>query len=124
MHAKALLGAVAVALAVSFSSPSPAQTVVSEDFTGTTTNNNWYFFNGACLTASSATASTSPGTIPGCTAIKSTYYNEVLVGGANGTNSTTAETLPDTSGNGALRFTNGYPGGYHQNGAIVSSTQF
>ncbi|MDB6107651.1 MAG: hypothetical protein JWO52_7650 [Gammaproteobacteria bacterium] len=124
MHAKALLGAVAVALAVSFSSPSPAQTVVSEDFTGTTTNNNWYFFNGACLTASSATASTSPGTIPGCTAIKSTYYNEVLVGGANGTNSTTAETLPDTSGNGALRFTNGYPGGYHQNGAIVSSTPF
>ncbi|MDB6089134.1 MAG: putative type-4 fimbrial biosis protein precursor [Gammaproteobacteria bacterium] len=125
MHARALLGAVVVAIAVSFSPASPAQSVVSENFTGATTNNDWYFFNGACLTASSAAVSTNPGTIPGCTAIKSTYYNnEVLVGGANGVSSTSTETLPDTSGNGALRFTNGYPGGYHQNGAIVSNVPF
>jgi len=32
--------------------------------------------------------------------------------------------LPDPSGNGALRFTNGRPGGYGQNGAIVSNFTF
>ena len=79
---------------------------VEEDFTGTTTQNPWYFFNGACLTASTAstTAAPGPGTPPGCTA--DTYYNENLVGGYNGTSGTT-QTLPDPVGDGALRFTNG-----------------
>jgi type IV pilus assembly protein PilY1 len=97
------------------------QTAISEDFTGASTTNPWYFFNGACLTASSAAgvepSGGSGGQIPGCTKIKSSYYNETLVGGYNGT-------FPDPVGNGALRFTNGRPGGYHQNGGIVSTTPF
>ena len=103
---------------------------VEEDFTGTTTQNPWYFFNGACLTASTAstTAAPGPGTPPGCTA--DTYYNENLVGGYNGTTGTT-QTLPDPVGDGALRFTNGClydgncnNGGKAQNGAIVSADTF
>ena len=119
----------------------PAQTTVSEDFTGTTTTNSWYFFNGACLTAGTA-AGVEPsggtgGQLPGCTAIGiggsgSLYYNENLVGGYNGV-SGTAQTLPDPVGHGALRFTNGNlagngaagsAGGLHQNGGIVSATPF
>ena len=111
----ALLSALAAPLAA------PAQTPVSEDFTGATTNNGWYYFNGACLTAGRASGAeptgNSGGQIPGCTAIQSSYYNETLVGGYNGT-------FPDPSGSGALRFTNGYPGGYHQNGGILSTAPF
>jgi len=98
-----------------------AQAAISEDFTGASTTNSWYFFNGACLTAGSATgvepSGGSAGRMPGCTSIKSSYYNENLVGGYNGT-------FPDPVGSGALRFTNGRPGGYQQNGAIVSTTPF
>ena len=32
-----------------------AQSSVAEDFTKASTTNSWYFFNGACLTAGSAT---------------------------------------------------------------------
>ena len=28
-----------------------AQSAISEDFTGASATNGWYFFNGACLTA-------------------------------------------------------------------------
>jgi type IV pilus assembly protein PilY1 len=98
-----------------------AQSSISEDFTGTSTTNPWYFFNGACLTAGAATGAEpvggAGGQIPGCTTIARSYYAETLVGGFNGT-------FPDPTGNGALRFTNGSPGGYHQNGAIVSTTPF
>jgi len=106
-----------------------AQVLISEDFDTNTTNNAWYFFNGACLTASSAAATSNPGTPPGCTAIGSTYYNENLVGGYNGA-AGDAQTLPDPLGDGALRFTNGCipsssggcsNGGHSQNGAIISS---
>jgi hypothetical protein len=43
---------------------------LKEDFTGATTENPWYYFNGACLTASTASAVTSPGpgSPPGCVA--------------------------------------------------------
>jgi hypothetical protein len=53
-----------------------AQSSVSEDFTGTSTTNQWYFFNGACLTAGTATGveptigsngQPSGGRLPGCT---------------------------------------------------------
>jgi type IV pilus assembly protein PilY1 len=98
-----------------------AQAGISEDFTGASTTNNWYFFNGACLTAGAVTGvepiAGSAGRMPGCTSIQSSYYNENLVGGYNGT-------FPDPVGSGALRFTNGRPGGYSQNGAIVSTTPF
>jgi type IV pilus assembly protein PilY1 len=107
-----------------------ADDLISEDFTGTTTSNSWYYFNGACLTASSSASSSSPGTVPGCTAIKSSYYGESLVGGYNGV-AGSSQTLPDTSGYGALRFTNGCiytnscsSGGHDQNGAIISAGTF
>ncbi|HXZ59647.1 MAG TPA: PilC/PilY family type IV pilus protein [Steroidobacteraceae bacterium] len=127
----------------------PAQTTVSEDFTGTSTTNSWYFFNGACLTAGSAVgvepSTSSAGQMPGCTAIGvggagPTYYNQPLVGGYNGV-AGNGQTLPDPRGHGALRFTNGswctapsassppgtctaYSGGFSQNGGIVSSAPF
>ena len=127
----------------------PAQTTVSEDFTGASTTNSWYFFNGACLTAGSAVgvepSGNSTGQMPGCTAIGQggsgpTYYNQPLVGGYNGV-AGNSQTLPDPPGHGALRFTNGswctapsstsppgtctaYSGGFSQNGGIVSVAPF
>jgi type IV pilus assembly protein PilY1 len=118
-----------------------AQTSISEDFTKATTTNSWYFFNGACLTASGTSGSepvsagvngsfgASGGSIPGCSSIASTYYNkssgEVLVGGYNGTFPDPPSTATSAPGvGGALRFTNGYPYGYHENGGIVSTTPF
>lgn len=106
-----------------------AQNTVAEDFTGASTTNRWYFANGACLTAGASTNTSSPGQIPSCTSIKSSYYSlaqdgdPALVGGYNGT-SGTAQTLPDPVGNGALRFTNGYPYGHFENGSIVSASTF
>jgi type IV pilus assembly protein PilY1 len=123
MNARLRTDAVTILLATLLSPAAQAQTVYSEDFTGVSTSNPWYFFNGACLTAGSDGAGTSPGQIPGCTGIRSSYYNENLVGGFNGVSGST-QTLPDPTGSGALRFTNGNPGGYHQNGAIVSANTF
>jgi len=119
----------ALALLCSFlaATSAHAQVLISEDFNTGSTANSWYFFNGACLTAGTAAATANPGTPPGCTA--DTYYTEHLVGGYNG-KAGTAVTLPDPSGNGALRFTNGCipngtggcgSGGHSQNGAIISS---
>jgi type IV pilus assembly protein PilY1 len=124
----------AALMAVGASFAAHAQTTVSEDFTGTSTTNNWWYFNGACLTAGSSQAGgheptgNSQGQLPGCAAIGQggggpLYYNEPLVGGVNGVNTNT-QTLPDPAGQGALRFTNGWPGGYAQNGAIVSTAPF
>ncbi|MBV9695322.1 MAG: hypothetical protein JO005_00135, partial [Gammaproteobacteria bacterium] len=102
------------------------QASVSEDFTGTNTTNPWYFFNGACLTAGAQNGAEPNGgawQMPGCTAIRGSYYNQNLVGGQNGV-AGNVQTLPDPVGQGALRFTNGNPGGYSQNGGIVSTTPF
>lgn len=129
--------------ALAFCGRSFAQTTsanVQEDFTGSSTNNPWYFYNGACLTASTASATNNPGTPPGCTA--DSYYGEHLVGGYNGV-AGGAVTLPDpsptttggvTTSYGALRFTNGCidtnnngncgSGGHSQNGAIISANTF
>jgi type IV pilus assembly protein PilY1 len=109
-----------------------AQASIGEDFTGNTTTNSWYFFNGACLTAGNAVgiepSASGVGQVPGCKAIGQggsgpLYYNQPLVGGYNGVAGNT-QTLADPVGHGALRFTNGSPGGYSQNGAIVSTTPF
>ena len=123
-------GAIAlVAVALTVSGGARAQTIFTEDFTGATTNNNWYFFNGACLTAGSSAGSASPGQVPSCLSIKSSYYSAAqdndpaLVGGFAGV-SGNSQTLPDPVGSGALRFTNGYPYGHGENGAIVSATAF
>lgn len=83
-----------------------AQTVFTENFTDNTLNNTWYSFLGACLTAGTGGVS-----IPAC--VGDSYYSgQTQVGGASGT-------LPDSLGNGALRFTNGYPY-YNQAGGIIS----
>lgn len=119
--------------------------VVEEDFTGGSTTNSWYYYNGACLTASTAPATANPGSPPGCT--KDSYYgSEPLVGGYNGAKGG-SQTLPDpsptttttngvatTTSYGALRFTNGCvdtnnngscgSGGHSQNGAIISQDAF
>src|SRR5204862_441554 len=85
--------------------------------------NPWYFFADACLTASTAAgvqpSGSGNGRLPGCVAIQSTY-SENLVGGQNGVAGPT-QTLPDPNGQGALRFTNGNPGGYAQHGNIAWS---
>src|ERR1700727_3405699 len=115
-----------------------AQTPISEDFTGVNPTNQWYYFYNACLTASTAsgvepttngngTVPTGGGTggiMPGCVVNGTSTYGENLVGGYNGV-SGNAQTLPDPRPNsngktyGALRFTNGYPFGYDQHGAII-----
>jgi type IV pilus assembly protein PilY1 len=144
MNKKLSITAVAAMLAMTFASVGRAQTISSEDFTGPTTTNNWYYYNGACLTTGTGvgtgTPGVTPGIIPSCKSLLSSYYqiqrgadsaNPVLVGGQNGTacSPTCTQTLPDTPNaagvnQGALRFTNGYPFGHSQNGAIVSSTPF
>lgn len=121
MNCRSHITRLAAFLALAAPFAAQGQTSVSEDFTGASTHNPWFFFNGACLTAGSASGAEpsggGTGQVPGCVTIKSSYYNETLVGGFNGT-------FPDPVGKGALRFTNGYPGGYAQNGAIVSTTPF
>ena len=114
---------------------SHAQAPFTEDFSGAATTNSWYFFRGACLTAGSANAGANPGTnLPGCTSssLKSAYYfGENQIGGTAGV-SGTAQTLPDLpvtingvlTQTGALRFTNGYPYGHNEGGAILSATPF
>lgn len=129
--------ALAVLAIMLYSAAVRADNAISEDFTGATTINNWYFYNGACLTASSASATSDPGSPPGC--IKDSYYgSEPLVGGYNGVaggSQTLPDPVPDTTGSyGALRFTNGCVdtnsngscsyGGHSQNGAIISANSF
>src|SRR6202043_2767791 len=82
-----------------------AQVTVVDDFTQGQAAVSWKPFNGACLTAGNG-----GGSVPACVGLP--YYSEQLVGGATGV-------LPDPVGKGALRFTNGSPGGFAQNGAIV-----
>jgi type IV pilus assembly protein PilY1 len=107
---KRKLFAAAVVLALG-AMPSAFAVTIQDTFTGGASTYNWKPFNGACLTAGNGT-----GKIPACVGLP--YYGgEQLVGGTSGT-------LPDTAGSGALRFTNGYPGGYSQNGALVSNFTF
>lgn len=106
---------VAVALTLMCAGVVPAaraQSTYTENFTGTTTTNSWYFLNGACLTMGTAAASTAAN--PACAGLA--YYinkgDPNLIGGNTGT-------LPDT-GSGALRFTNKF----NENGAILSNFNF
>ncbi|HEY2419467.1 MAG TPA: PilC/PilY family type IV pilus protein [Steroidobacteraceae bacterium] len=127
------ISALAVLMATGLSSTARAQTTFTEDFTGTTTTNPWYYFNGACLTAGTGagtgTQRTVAGFVPSCWNIRTSYYgaqqdnDAALVGGANGV-AGNGMTLPDPAGQGALRFTNGSPYGHGENGAIVSAAAF
>lgn len=116
-----ILSLSALALAgLGLAASTQAQTTYTENFTGATTQNSWYFINGACLTAGSSSGTTSPGQIPQCVGLP--YWTAKgdpnLVGGNTGT-------LPDDPAvGGALRFTNGFPGGYNENGAILSAFNF
>jgi type IV pilus assembly protein PilY1 len=107
MKTKFYAAAWAVALTGLIPCAAWAQVTVVDDFTQAAAAVAWVPFNGACLTAGNGS-----GTVPACVGLP--YYTEPLVGGATGV-------LPDPVGQGALRFTNGFPGGYHQNGAIVLS---
>jgi type IV pilus assembly protein PilY1 len=122
-------------LAALHGSGAGAQSVSTEDFTGASTTNSWYYFNGACLTAGTGASNGSNGTVagpvPGCKNILASYYGNasdhdpVLVGGQTDSSTTThTASWSDSVGNGALRFTNGYPYGHNENGAIVSATPF
>src|SRR5579864_2873902 len=72
-----------------------AQTTFQEDFTGNTLQHNWFYFNGACLTAGTAggtgVVGSTAGLIPSCSSILGSYYqtrpdaDPTLVGGASGT---------------------------------------
>jgi type IV pilus assembly protein PilY1 len=122
-------------LVVAWTGESRAQTTISEDFTGAGTANQWYFKDGACLTAGTYTSLVQPNYIPSCSTIWGTYYsiqqpNQAaadahLVGGSAGTTSGGVTTAPlDPLGSGALRFTNGYPYGLWEDGSIVSANTF
>src|ERR1700694_594563 len=99
MNAKLIFAAILLALAGLMPKHGLAQTNYTENFTGTATQNQWTFLNGACLTAGTSTASTT--TNPGCVGLP--YYinkgDTTFLGGYNGT-------FPDPNSGGALRFTN------------------
>ena len=135
--------ALAMMLGALAASPSQAQVTFSEDFTGATTINSWYFGGGACLTAGTSTSTVSPGTVPACTTLLSSYYSlaanadPYLLGGNSGylgsstAPSSIASQVPDPVGSGALRFTNGSINisgsekyGHNERGAILASTVF
>jgi type IV pilus assembly protein PilY1 len=111
MNAKSSVRLCATALVALAPATGWAQLQIQDNFTGAASTYNWQTFNGACLTAGNNT-----GNIPACYGL-AYYGGETLVGGTSGT-------LPDAAGSGALRFTNGYPGGYDQHGAIVSNFTF
>jgi type IV pilus assembly protein PilY1 len=124
MNTKHFMAGSLILIALFAARRSDAQAIFSEDFTGSATNHSWYFFRGACLTASSATVGTSPGPLPGCLNVRTaSYFGENLVGGTNGV-AGSAQTLPDPANQGALRFTNGAPFGNNEGGAIISATPF
>jgi type IV pilus assembly protein PilY1 len=119
-----------------------AQTTYTEDFTGASTTNQWYFSDGACLTAGSNTSLTQPNFVASCGTVWNSYYSvqqlnqsaadTKLVGGSAGTatGGTTTGRL-DPVGSGALRLTNGssnttsgYINGFFEHGSIVSKDTF
>jgi type IV pilus assembly protein PilY1 len=135
MNTKHLYLTLGILTAVLASGQGRTQTVYSEDFTGASTTNSWYFFSGACLTAGTSTSTTSPGNVPSCKSLSSYYTNAqdhdpALTGGnlgylgsASAPGSFTS-VVSDPVGFGALRFTNGYPYGHSERGAILSANTF
>ncbi|MFI4889780.1 MAG: pilus assembly protein [Steroidobacterales bacterium] len=102
-----------------------AQTI-SDNFTGAATSYPWTPLQGACLTAGNGT-----GTVPACVCANGVstmcltasgaYY--AGVNGANFAGGFTGNGLPDASGQGALRLTNG--NGYNmQDGGLISNFTF
>ncbi|HTV97608.1 MAG TPA: hypothetical protein VME42_16505, partial [Steroidobacteraceae bacterium] len=116
-HTKLLSAALIVAAAGLLPVRAPAQSY-TENFTGTTTTNQWSYLTGACLTMGTVPTSATIGTagayfLPGC--VNLPYYNGSPMpefGGDTGV-------LPDMT-SGALRFTDWYA----QTGAILSNFSF
>jgi type IV pilus assembly protein PilY1 len=138
MNTKHFVLVFAVLLGALASGQGQAQTVFTENFTGAGTTNQWYFFNGACLTAGTSTSTASPGLVPGCLTVLKNYYDTdhttntpntdlYLDGGNSGflgsstAPATPSAQVPDPIGSGALRFTNGAPYGFGERGAILSA---
>jgi type IV pilus assembly protein PilY1 len=129
MNTKLNLAVAALLMAGAYPVLSPAQTSVTtlqsaiqENFTGSGTSNTWYWFNGACLTASTTAATTSPGQIPACTG--DPYYgSQTQVGGNSGNLNAHPDNTDPTSMyyGGALRLTND---ANDQSGAIISNFSF
>jgi len=122
----------AMASAFGFAGVAHGQVVINDTLTGGHSLFNWKALNGACLTAgdnsltpsdgTQLTPSTSALTIPKCSGLS--YYtnaSSTLIGGVAGK-------LPDPTGQGALRLTNGDTGtgsnGNNQTGAVVSNFTF
>jgi type IV pilus assembly protein PilY1 len=110
-HLRSLL---ALALG-SISLGAQAQLVINDTLTKGSSSYDWKPLNGACLTAGDGT-----GSIPACTGL-AYYSGKTLVGGTGGR-------LPDVSGSGALRLTNGDTttgsNGNNQTGSVVSNFTF
>src|SRR5271166_6088091 len=90
MNTKFFASVFIMVLGVAAASPSGAQVAFQEDFTGAGNANSWYFVKGACLTAGTSTSLVSPGVIPSCASIMTSYYSAqsdhdpYLVGGEDG----------------------------------------
>lgn len=101
------------------SSSSCTSTQVTENFTGFSSNCQWYFFGGACMTAGNIPfgSTSSPGYLPQC--LNDPYYGAQIQRGGNSGNLNAVPDTPITGG--ALRFTNDANA---QSGAIVSDFAF
>ena len=97
-----------VCLLLALPLPAMATAPITDDFRGASATLSWTATNGACLTAGS-----NNGSIPACNGLA--YYSGQTQVGLTGNT--------DPVGQGALRFTNGYPY-YHQNGAIILNQTF
>jgi type IV pilus assembly protein PilY1 len=130
MHTRLWLSGSCLAIALLASAGADAQNTYSENFTGATTVNSWYFLGGACLTAGSTPYSTpsttTPGQIPLCYASSSSrdaYYSGLgdNTQGATNAGGGYAGKLPDPVGKGALRFTDNFT---QEHGGILSGFNF
>jgi type IV pilus assembly protein PilY1 len=125
--ALALIIAAMSPLAADAQSTNPQSTLnsfVQENFSGAATTNQWYFLNGACLTAGSASSTTSPGTGQAC--VGDPYYSGITqVGGNSGALQTTPDSASPNNPNnlypGVLRLTND---SNNESGAIISAFAF
>jgi type IV pilus assembly protein PilY1 len=130
MHTRLWLSGSCLAMALLASAGADAQNTYSENFTGATTVNSWYFLGGACLTAGSTPYSTpsttTPGQIPLCytsSSSRDAYYSGLgdNTQGATNAGGGYAGKLPDPVGKGALRFTDNFT---QEHGGILSGFNF
>ena len=143
MNIKHIWVAVALLLGSLAASESQAQITFTEDFTGGTTNNNWYFFSGACLTAGTSTSTAKSRDDPclhvrvvellrqcgQCRSLSGRRQQRLF--GIEHPALEPRRTGGRPAGSGALRFTNGsvnsgttHSYGHNERGAILSASTF